>query len=161
MAASEVSADDGELWQSWLPNHVVFLRLREGLKNQSPAKAEKPTASTSPSCQPLPPRLLTRNLVFGLGGELFLWDGEGSAFLVVRLRGPSGGGVEPPLSQYQVRQSVLKATLRRRRLSWLAFRRGCLGGGCASGLEQASFGKVPLRVERSTFHIFITLKQVY
>lgn len=102
---------DGELWQSWLPNHVVFLRLREGLKNQSQAEAEKPATSTSPSCPPLPPHLLTRNLIFGLGGELFLWDAEGSAFLVVRLRGPSGGAVEPPLSQYQVRQSVSKRLL--------------------------------------------------
>ncbi|KAK7804809.1 hypothetical protein U0070_023075 [Myodes glareolus] len=101
MAAAEASVGDGELWQSWLPNHVVFLRLREGLKNQSQAEAEKPATSTSPSCPPLPPHLLTRNLVFGLGGELFLWDAEGSAFLVVRLRGPSGGAVEPPLSQYQ------------------------------------------------------------
>ncbi|XP_057631548.1 nuclear pore complex protein Nup88 isoform X2 [Chionomys nivalis] len=101
MAAAEASVGDGELWQSWLPNHVVFLRLREGLKNQSPAEAEKSAASTSPSCPPLPPHLLTRNLVFGLGGELFLWDAEGSAFLVVRLRGPSGGAVEPPLSQFQ------------------------------------------------------------
>lgn len=99
MAAAEGSAGDGELWQSWLPNHAVFLRLREGLKSQRPAEAEKPAAS--PSRQPLPPRLLTRNLVFGLGGELFLWDAEGSAFVVVRLRGP-GGGAEPALSQYQV-----------------------------------------------------------
>lgn len=113
MAAAEGPAGDGELWQSWLPNHAVFLRLREGLKNQSPAEAEKPAASTSPSCPPLPPHLLTRNLVFGLGGELFLWDAESSAFLVVRLRGPSGGGAEPPLSQYQVRRPVSKATLGR------------------------------------------------
>lgn len=109
MAAAAGAVGDGELWQSWLPNHVVFLRLREGLKNQRPAEAEKPEASTSPSCPPLPPHLPTRNLVFGLGGELFLWDAEGSAFLVVRLRSPSGGGVEPPLSQYQVRQPILKA----------------------------------------------------
>ncbi|EDM05063.1 nucleoporin 88, isoform CRA_c [Rattus norvegicus] len=101
MAAAAGPVGDGELWQSWLPNHVVFLRLREGLKNQSPAEADKPATSTSPSCPPLPPHLPTRNLVFGLGGELFLWDAEGSAFLVVRLRGPSGGSVEPPLSQYQ------------------------------------------------------------
>lgn len=109
MAAAVGPVGDGELWQSWLPNHVVFLRLREGLRNQSTAEAEKPAASTSPSCPPLPPHLPTRNLVFGLGGELFLWDAEGSAFLVVRLRGPSGGGVEPPLSQYQVRRSIVKA----------------------------------------------------
>ncbi|XP_028641794.1 nuclear pore complex protein Nup88 isoform X1 [Grammomys surdaster] len=101
MAAAVGPVGDGELWQSWLPNHVVFLRLREGLKNQSLAETEKPAASTSPSCPPLPPHLPPRNLVFGLGGELFLWDAESSAFLVVRLRGPSGGGVEPPLSQYQ------------------------------------------------------------
>lgn len=109
MAAAVGPVGDGELWQSWLPNHVVFLRLREGLKSQSLAETEKPAASTSPSCPPLPPHLPTRNLVFGLGGELFLWDAESSAFLVVRLRGPSGGGVDPPLSQYQVSQPFLKA----------------------------------------------------
>ncbi|NP_001126713.1 nuclear pore complex protein Nup88 [Pongo abelii] len=99
MAAADGPACDGELWQTWLPNHVVFLRLREGLKNQSPAEAEKPASSSLPSSPP--PQLLTRNVVFGLGGELFLWDGEDSSFLVVRLRGPSGGGEEPALSQYQ------------------------------------------------------------
>ncbi|XP_008854172.1 nuclear pore complex protein Nup88 [Nannospalax galili] len=98
MAAAEGPAADGELWQSWLPNHVVFSRLREGLKTQSPVEAEKPAPSSTPLS---PPQLLTRNLVFGLGGELFLWDVEGSAFLVVRLRGLSGGGAEPALSQYQ------------------------------------------------------------
>lgn len=164
MAAAEASVGDGELWQSWLPNHVVFLRLREGLKNQTPAEAEKPAASTSPSCPPLPPHLLTRNLVFGLGGELFLWDAEGSAFLVVRLRGPSGGAVEPPLSQYQVRQSVSEA------LSWhLAQLWGsrlpilvvwpC--SGCARGLEQASFGDTPLRVEKPVCPVFSRLQRVY
>uniref|UniRef100_A0A8V8TRA7 Nucleoporin 88 n=1 Tax=Homo sapiens TaxID=9606 RepID=A0A8V8TRA7_HUMAN len=88
MAAAEGPVGDGELWQTWLPNHVVFLRLREGLKNQSPTEAEKPASSSLPSSPP--PQLLTRNVVFGLGGELFLWDGEDSSFLVVRLRGPSG-----------------------------------------------------------------------
>ncbi|XP_023369752.1 nuclear pore complex protein Nup88 isoform X3 [Otolemur garnettii] len=99
MAAAEGPVSDGELWQTWLPSHVVFSRLREGLKNQSPAEAEKPASSSLPSSPPLP--LLTRNLVFGLGGELFLWDGEGSSFLVIRLRGVSGDSEEPPLSQYQ------------------------------------------------------------
>uniref|UniRef100_G3QJU4 Nucleoporin 88 n=1 Tax=Gorilla gorilla gorilla TaxID=9595 RepID=G3QJU4_GORGO len=99
MAAAEGPVGDGELWQTWLPNHVVFLRLREGLKNQSPTEAEKPASSSLPSSPP--PQLLTRNVVFGLGGELFLWDGEDSSFLVVRLRGPSGGGEEPALSHYQ------------------------------------------------------------
>ncbi|XP_014385709.1 PREDICTED: nuclear pore complex protein Nup88 isoform X2 [Myotis brandtii] len=102
MAAAEGSGD-GELWQTWLPNHVVFLRLREGLKNQSPAEAEKPASSSLSSSPPLPPppQLLTRNLVLGLGGELFLWDGEGSSFLVVRLRGLGSAGEESSLSQYQ------------------------------------------------------------
>lgn len=99
MAAAEGPAGDGEPWQSWLPNHVVFLRLREVLKNQSPAEAEKPASSSPPSSPPPP---LTRNLVLGLGGELFLWDGDGSSFLVVRLRGLGGAGEEPSLSQYQV-----------------------------------------------------------
>ncbi|XP_008060099.1 nuclear pore complex protein Nup88 isoform X4 [Carlito syrichta] len=101
MAAAEGPVGDGELWQTWLPNHVVFSRLREGLKNQSPAEAEKPDSSSLPSSPPLPPQLLTRNLVFGLGGEFFLWDGEASSFLVVRLRSLNGGGEEPSLSQYQ------------------------------------------------------------
>ncbi|KAM4844580.1 nuclear pore complex protein Nup88 isoform 2-T2 [Thomomys bottae] len=100
MASAEASVCDGELWQTWLPNHVVFSRLREGLKHQSPVEAEKPTSALPASSQ-LPPQLLTRNLTFGLGGELFLWDAEGSAFLVVRLRGLGGGGEEPHLSQYQ------------------------------------------------------------
>lgn len=97
MAAAEGPAGDAEPWQSWLPNHVVFLRLREGLKSQSPSEAEKP-ACPSPSAPPPP---LTRSLVVGLGGELFLWDGDGGSFLVVRLRG-GGAGEEPSLSQYQV-----------------------------------------------------------
>lgn len=99
MAAAEGLSGDGDLWQSWLPNHIVFLRLREGLKNQIPLEGRKPASSSLPS---LPPQLLTRNLVLGLGGELFLWDGEGSSFLAVRLRGLSGAGEEPSFSQYQV-----------------------------------------------------------
>uniref|UniRef100_G1PQ00 Nucleoporin 88 n=1 Tax=Myotis lucifugus TaxID=59463 RepID=G1PQ00_MYOLU len=103
MEEAEGPSGDGELWQTWLPNHVVFLRLREGLKNQSPAEAEKPASSSLSSSPPLPPppQLLTRNLVLGLGGELFLWDGEGSSFLVVRLRGLGSAGEESSLSQYQ------------------------------------------------------------
>ncbi|XP_006863365.1 PREDICTED: nuclear pore complex protein Nup88 [Chrysochloris asiatica] len=96
MAAAEDPVDDGELWHTRLPNHAVFLRLREGLKNKSPAETEKLSSSSLSS----PPSLLTRNLLFGLGGEIFLWDGEGSSFLVVRLRS-LGGGEEPSLSQYQ------------------------------------------------------------
>nr|XP_058902687.1 nuclear pore complex protein Nup88 isoform X3 [Kogia breviceps] len=101
MAAAEGATVDGELWHAWLPDHAVFLQLQEGRKNQSPAAAEKPASSSLPSPPPLPPQLLTRNLVLGLGGELFIWDGEGSSFLVVRLRDPSGAGEESPLSQYQ------------------------------------------------------------
>lgn len=99
MAAAEGLSGDGDLWQTWLPNHVVFLRLREGLKNQIPVEAGTSASSSLPSS---PPQLLTKNLVLGLGGELFLWDGEGSSFLVVRLRGLSGAGEEPNFSQYQV-----------------------------------------------------------
>lgn len=110
MAAVEGPAGDGEPWQSWLPNHAVFLRLREGLKSQSPAEAEKPACSPSPSPPPL-----TRNLVLGLGGELFLWDADDSSFLVVRLRGLGGAGEEPSLSQYQVRPSAGAARARGRR----------------------------------------------
>lgn len=105
MAAAEGLSADSELWQTWLPNHVVFLRLREGLKNQSPAKTEKPASSSLPSSLPPVPQLLTRNLVLGLGGELFLWDQQDSSFSVVRLRGLSGAGEEPFLSQYKVRPS--------------------------------------------------------
>nr|KAF6457941.1 nucleoporin 88 [Rousettus aegyptiacus] len=101
MAAAEGLSADSELWQTWLPNHVVFLRLREGLKNQSPAKTEKPASSSLPSSLPPVPQLLTRNLVLGLGGELFLWDQQDSSFSVVRLRGLSGAGEEPFLSQYK------------------------------------------------------------
>ncbi|XP_077602899.1 nuclear pore complex protein Nup88 [Crocuta crocuta] len=71
-----------------------------------PSAAEPPQAacfraacSCSPSPSPPPP--LTRNLVLGLGGELFLWDADDSSFLVVRLRGLGGAGEEPSLSQYQ------------------------------------------------------------
>ncbi|KAM9208653.1 nuclear pore complex protein Nup88 [Dugong dugon] len=97
MAAAEDPVEGGDLWHTRLPNHAVFLRLREGLKNQSPAETEKSASSSLPS----PPPLLTTNLLFGLGGEIFLWDREGSSFLVVRLRSLSGSSEEPSLSQYQ------------------------------------------------------------
>ena len=64
-AGAEGGPGDGELWHTWLPNHAVFLRLREGRKNQSSAETEKP-ASSLPSSPPLPPQLLMRNLVLGL-----------------------------------------------------------------------------------------------
>lgn len=102
-AESESTSSDGEAWQAWLPDHVVFSRLREGLRSRSPAEAENPVASPPPSpSPPTPSPLLTKNLVLGLGGELLLWDDAGSAFLVVRLRSPGGGCDEPSLAQYQV-----------------------------------------------------------
>lgn len=119
MAAAEGPSGDGELWQTWLPNHVVFSRLREGLKRQGPAEAEKPASSAS-SSSPLPlplPQSLTRNLVLGLGGELFLWDADGSSFLVVRLRGVGSAGEEPSLSQYQVRPGEWRKGLSSRDLN--------------------------------------------
>ncbi|XP_072475162.1 nuclear pore complex protein Nup88 isoform X2 [Notamacropus eugenii] len=106
MATAEEAGGDGEQWRLWLPQHVVFVRLREGLRALSPPApgAEQPS---TPS--------LTRNLLFGLGAELFLWDGAAGAFLAVRLRGPGpapsdgsgsgggggGGGEGPALSRYQ------------------------------------------------------------
>uniref|UniRef100_H0V1E7 Nucleoporin 88 n=1 Tax=Cavia porcellus TaxID=10141 RepID=H0V1E7_CAVPO len=101
MAAVEGAISDSDLWQTWLPNHVVFSRLREGLKHQRSPETEDPASSSSSSSPPVPPQLLTKNIVFGLGGELFLWDGEGSCFLVVRLRGLSSGSKQPSLSHYQ------------------------------------------------------------
>jgi hypothetical protein len=133
MAAAEGSAGDGELWQTWLPNHVVFLRLQEGLKNQNPTEAEKPASSSLPSPPPLPPQLLMRNLVFGLGGELFLWDGESSSFLVVRLRGL--GGEEPALSQYQVRPGPVGRASSSLLPIWCAW--GQVLGSVPPGVESA------------------------
>uniref|UniRef100_A0A5F8G759 Uncharacterized protein n=1 Tax=Monodelphis domestica TaxID=13616 RepID=A0A5F8G759_MONDO len=114
MAAAEEAGGDGEQWRLWLPQHVVFVRLREGLRGQSPPA---PGAE-----QPGPPSL-TRNLLFGLGAELFLWDGAAGAFLAVRLRGPgsaSGDGsgadfpfqrllcINPPL--FEIYQVLLSPT---------------------------------------------------
>ncbi|XP_020820359.1 LOW QUALITY PROTEIN: nuclear pore complex protein Nup88 [Phascolarctos cinereus] len=110
MAAAEEAGGDGEQWRLWLPQHVVFVRLREGLRALS---------SPAPGTEHPSPPTLTRNLLFGLGAELFLWDGTAGAFLAVRLRGPGsapgdgsgggasesdcggGGGEGPTLSRYQ------------------------------------------------------------
>lgn len=67
---AEGGPGDGELRPTWLPNHAVFLRLREGRKNQSSAEPEKP-ASSLPSSPPLPPQLLMRKLVLGLAESSF------------------------------------------------------------------------------------------
>ncbi|KAB0402810.1 hypothetical protein E2I00_014753, partial [Balaenoptera physalus] len=60
--------------------------LQVGVTNESPAEAEK---SVSSSLSLLPLQLLTRNLLFSLEGELFLWGGEGSSFLALQLGGLS------------------------------------------------------------------------
>lgn len=155
MASAEGGPGDGELWQTWLPNHAVFLRLREGLKSQSSAETKKP-ASSLPSSPPLPPQLLTRNLVLGLGGELFLWDPEDSSFLVVRLRGPSGVGEEPSLSQYQVRPGRIGkrplASVFVPFASWLFF--VCWVGGVLCEHKQTSFWGVPSSEWRSLLFSF-------
>ena len=70
MAGAEGGPGDGELWQTWLPNHAVFLRLQEGRENQGSAETEKP-ASSLPSSPPLPPQSLTRNLLSGLAESSF------------------------------------------------------------------------------------------
>lgn len=153
MAGAEGGPGDGELWQTWLPNHAVFLRLREGLKNQSSTETEKP-ASSLPSSPPLPPQLLTRNLVLGLGGELFLWDPEESSFLVVRLRGPSGAGEEPSLSQYQVRLGRIGkrplASVFVPFASWLFL--VCWWEEWYASVSRRLFGGAQQRVEKSPFH---------
>uniref|UniRef100_A0A6I8NFR0 Nucleoporin 88 n=1 Tax=Ornithorhynchus anatinus TaxID=9258 RepID=A0A6I8NFR0_ORNAN len=87
MAAPEATGLEGEAWRAWLPQHAVFLRLRDGLKAAAPPRKAP----------------LTRNLLFGLGAELFLWERDGGAFLTVRLRGLAAAVAAQPasLSRYQ------------------------------------------------------------
>lgn len=72
-----------EQWRAALPQHAVLSRLRE----RAPAPAARPP--------------LIRNLLFGLDGDLFLWDGERSALHTIGLR--RLGGPDPAgLGRYQV-----------------------------------------------------------
>ncbi|XP_061211482.1 nuclear pore complex protein Nup88 [Neopsephotus bourkii] len=74
----------GEQWRSALPQHEVLSRLRE-------REAADPAAARPP---------VIRNLLFGLDGDLFLWDSENSALHTIGLRrlgGPEAAG----LSRYQ------------------------------------------------------------
>uniref|UniRef100_A0A8C8BJU9 Nucleoporin 88 n=1 Tax=Otus sunia TaxID=257818 RepID=A0A8C8BJU9_9STRI len=86
-------------WRAALPQHAVLSRLRE----RAPGPAARPP--------------LIRNLLFGLDGDLFLWDGECSALHTIglhRLGGPDSAGlgryqtlmcINPPL--FEVYQMLL------------------------------------------------------
>ncbi|NXH11968.1 NUP88 protein, partial [Bucco capensis] len=78
-----------EQWRTVLPQHAVFGRLRE--HGSGPARGPGSAAGRPP---------LIRNLLFGLDGDLLLWDGENSALHAIGLR--RLGGPDPAaLSQYQ------------------------------------------------------------
>ncbi|XP_028564342.2 nuclear pore complex protein Nup88 isoform X3 [Podarcis muralis] len=87
--AAAVAPGLGERWWAELPHHAVLCRLREQADKE--AGPEPGPESSRPS--------LPRDLLFGLGGELFLWDAERAAFYALSLRGL---GDEPDrLGQYQ------------------------------------------------------------
>ncbi|XP_077167161.1 nuclear pore complex protein Nup88 [Paroedura picta] len=95
MAAAAVAALPGlgEHWRKELPNHAVICRLKEqAAKAEAEAEAEPGDMRAQPA--------FPRDLMFGLGGELFLWDGERSAFYALSLRS-LGGGEPDSLSRYQ------------------------------------------------------------
>ncbi|XP_068021486.1 nuclear pore complex protein Nup88 isoform X2 [Melanerpes formicivorus] len=72
-----------EQWRAALPQHAVLSRLRDRLPAATAAR---------------PP--LIRNLLFGLDGDLLLWDGECGALHAIALR--RLGGPDPAaLSRYQ------------------------------------------------------------
>ncbi|XP_075025052.1 nuclear pore complex protein Nup88 isoform X3 [Calonectris borealis] len=91
-----------EQWRAALPQHAVLSRLRD----RAPSPAARPP--------------LFRNLLFGLDGDLFLWDGERSALHTIGLRrlgGPDAAGlsryqtlicINPPL--FEVYQMLLSPT---------------------------------------------------
>ncbi|XP_029467877.1 nuclear pore complex protein Nup88 isoform X2 [Rhinatrema bivittatum] len=70
-------AAQGEQWRNLLASHGLFARLREAAG--AAARASK--------------RAQVRSLLFCLDGDLFVWDGEQSAFCTVSLRSLN---VEPP-----------------------------------------------------------------
>lgn len=73
-----------EQWRAALPQHAVLSRLRE----RAPAAGARPP--------------LIRDLLFGLDGDVLLWDGERGALHAIALR--RLGGPDPAgLSRYQVR----------------------------------------------------------
>ncbi|XP_053130563.1 nuclear pore complex protein Nup88 isoform X2 [Hemicordylus capensis] len=105
MAASGL----GEHWRTELRQHAVLCRLRDQAAEAGP-RAEKEEAA-GPS--------LPRGLLFGVGGDLFLWDGERGAFYTLSLRRlgeePDALGhyqtllcINPPL--FEVYQTLLSPT---------------------------------------------------
>ncbi|XP_042298361.1 nuclear pore complex protein Nup88 [Sceloporus undulatus] len=107
----------GERWWAQLPQHAALCRLRDQAQTQAQAQAQaqaSPEASEQLKAAPLP-----RDLMLGLGSELFLWDAERAAFYVLGLRGlgdePEGLGryqtllcINPPL--FEVYQAALSPT---------------------------------------------------
>lgn len=85
--AAAVSPGLGEHWWAELPRHVVLGRLREQVSEAGPE-----TEQARPA--------LPRDLMFGIGGELFLWDRERAAFCVLSLR--HLGDDPDSLGRYQV-----------------------------------------------------------
>uniref|UniRef100_A0A8C7DXK9 Nucleoporin 88 n=1 Tax=Naja naja TaxID=35670 RepID=A0A8C7DXK9_NAJNA len=73
MAAAAVSPGLGDHWWAELPRHAVLSRLKEQASDAGPE-----TEQARPA--------LPRDLMFGIGGELFLWDRERAAFCVLSLR---------------------------------------------------------------------------
>ncbi|KAK2525546.1 nuclear pore complex protein Nup88 [Columba livia] len=91
-----------EQWRAALPQHAVLSRLRE----RAPAAGARPP--------------LIRDLLFGLDGDVLLWDGERGALHAIALRrlgGPDPAGlsryqtlicINPPL--FEVYQTLLSPT---------------------------------------------------
>ncbi|XP_061461165.1 nuclear pore complex protein Nup88 isoform X2 [Rhineura floridana] len=84
--AAAVAPGLGERWWAELPHHAVLCRLRD-----QAAEARGEAEQAWPA--------LPRDLLFGLGGELFLWDGERAAFYALSLR--SLGDEPDSLGRYQ------------------------------------------------------------
>ncbi|XP_032071436.1 nuclear pore complex protein Nup88 [Thamnophis elegans] len=87
MAATAVSPGLGDHWWAELPRHAVLNRLKEQASEAGPE-----TEQTRPA--------LPRDLMFGIGGELFLWDRERAAFCVLSLR--HLGDDPDSLASYQI-----------------------------------------------------------
>lgn len=87
MAVAAAVPGLGEHWWAELPQHAVLCRLREQAAEAGPEEGRSD---------------LPRDLMFGLGGELFLWDGQRGAFYTLNLR--SFGGESGGLGRYQVRR---------------------------------------------------------
>ncbi|XP_058020368.1 nuclear pore complex protein Nup88 isoform X3 [Ahaetulla prasina] len=86
-AVAAVSPGLGDHWWAELPRHAVLSRLKEQASEAGPE-----TEQARPA--------LPRDLMFGIGGELFLWDRERAAFCVLGLR--HLGDDPSSLASYQI-----------------------------------------------------------